>query len=157
MVASELLRAALMLLHALAAAAWFGSIFYGVFVLYSRVSRHFDTIAERERLLMALSHGARWHMIAAMSLVGLSGFGLFLMPKNDVTNPCLTLAGIKAALMLASAILFWRVSWHWWPARLFALEAELPAIHRRFRLAAGCMLVLVGLSFALAVLAASFD
>ena len=153
MVASELLRAALMLLHALAAAAWFGSIFYGVFVLYSRVSRHFDTIAERERLLMALSHGARWHMIAAMSLVGLSGFGLFLMPKNDVTNLWLTLAGMKVVLMLASAILFWRVSWHWWPARLFALETELPAIHRRFRLGAACVLMLVGVNFALGVLA----
>jgi uncharacterized membrane protein len=153
MVASELLRAALMLLHALAAAAWFGSIFYGVFVLYPRVSRHFDTIAERERLLMALSHGARWHMIAAMSLVGLSGLGLFLMPRNDITTLWLTLAGAKAALMLASAILFWRVSWHWWPTRLFALEDELPAIHRRFRLGAACMLILVGLNFSLGVLA----
>ena len=153
MVASQFLRAALMLLHALAAAAWFGSIFYGVFVLYPRVSRQFDTIAERERLALALSHGARWYMVAAMSLVGLSGLGLFLMPKNDVTNPWLTLAGIKAVLMLASAILFWRVSWHWWPARLFAMEAELPAIHRRFRLAAACMLMLVGVTFALGVLA----
>jgi hypothetical protein len=153
MVASELLRAALMLLHALAAAAWFGSIFYGVFVLYPRVSRHFDTIAERERLLMALSHGARWYMVAAMSLVGLSGLGLFLMPKNEVTNPWLTLAGIKAVLMIASTILFWRVSWYWWPARLFALEAELPAIHRRFRMGAACMLMLVGVNFALGVLA----
>jgi hypothetical protein len=153
MVASELVRAALMVLHALAGAAWFGSIFYGVFVLYPRVSRHFDTIAERERLALALSHGARWHMVAAMSLVGLSGLGLILMPKNDVTNPWLTLAGIKAVLIITAAILFWRVSWHWWPARLFALEAELPAIHRRFRLAAAGMLVLAGVNFALGVLA----
>jgi hypothetical protein len=153
MVASELVRAALMVLHALAGAAWFGSIFYGVFVLYPRVNRHFDTIAERERLALALSHGARWHMIAAMSLVGLSGLGLILMPKNDVTNPWLTLAGIKAVLIITAAILFWRVSWHWWPARLFALEAELPAIHRRFRLAAAGMLVLAGVNFALGVLA----
>jgi hypothetical protein len=153
MVASQFLRAALMLLHALAAAGWFGSIFYSVFVLYPRVSRHFDTMAERERLLMGLSHGARWHMIAAMSVVGLSGLGLFLMPKNDVTNLWLTLAGMKVVLMLASAILFWRVSWHWWPARLFALETELPAIHRRFRLGAACVLMLVGVNFALGVLA----
>jgi hypothetical protein len=152
MVASELLRAALMLLHALAGAAWFGSIFYGAFVLYPRVSRHFDSIAERERLLMALSHGARWHMIAAMSLVGLSGLGLLLMPRSEITWPRLALISVKAGLMIASAILFWRVSWHWWPARLFALEAELPAIHRRFRLGAACMLVLVGLNFAIGML-----
>jgi uncharacterized membrane protein len=152
MVASDLLRAVLILLHALAGAAWFGSIFYGVFVLYPRVTRHFDKIAERERLLMALSHGARWHMIAAMSLVALSGLGLFLLPRSEITASWLMLIGAKAGLMIASAILFWRVSWHWWPARLFALEAELPAIHRRFRLGAACMLVLVGLNFALGVL-----
>src|ERR1700730_3452354 len=120
MVASDLLRAPLMLLHALAGAAWFGSSFSGIFVLYPRVDRHFDKIAERERLLMALSHGARWHMIAAMSLVGLSGLGLFFMPRSEMTASCLTLIGAKAGLMIASAILFWRVSWHWWPARLFA-------------------------------------
>ena len=57
MVTLEILRASLMLLHTLAGAAWFGSIFYGVFVLYPRMSRHFDTIAERERLLMAMVHG----------------------------------------------------------------------------------------------------
>ena len=144
MVATDYLRAALMLLHGLAGAAWFGSIFYGVFVLYPRVSRHFDTIAERERLLLALSHGARWNMIAAMTLVALSGLGLVLMPREEITPPWLTLVGMKAALMVVSAILFWRVSWYWWPARLFALDEELPAIHRRFRVGAACMLVLVG-------------
>ena len=39
MAASEILRTCLLILHALAGAAWFGSIFYGVFVLYPRVSR----------------------------------------------------------------------------------------------------------------------
>ena len=152
MVAAEWLRAALMLLHALAGAAWFGSIFYGVFVLYPRVSRHFDDIAERERLLLAMSHGARWHMIAALTLVASSGLGLLLIPRAEISWLWLTLIGVKAALMIAGAILFWRVSWYWWPARLFALESELPAIHRRFRIGASCMLVLVGLNIALGVL-----
>jgi hypothetical protein len=153
MTAADLLRAGFLLVHALAGAAWFGSIFYGVFVLYPRMNSQFDNFAEHERMALTLSHGARWHMIAAMTLVGLSGLGLLLMPKNAVTYLWLTLAGIKAALMLGSAILFWRVSWHWWPARLFALEAERPTIHRRFRLAAACMLMVVGVNFALGVLA----
>jgi uncharacterized membrane protein len=147
------LRAALLLLHVLAGAAWFGSIFYSIFVLYPRLARHFTDIAERERFLLTLSHGARWHMVAAMSLVALSGVGLLLMPASAMTWPRLTLIGIKIALTLASAILFWRVSWHWWPARLFALETELPALHRRFRIGAACMLVLVGLNMAISVLA----
>jgi uncharacterized membrane protein len=153
---ADLLRVAFLLLHALAGAAWFGSIFYGVFVLYPRLSRNIENSAERERVLLALSHGVRWHMIAAMSLVALSGVGLLLMPPKEMTALSLTLIGMKAVLMLGSAILFWRVSWYWWPARLFAMEAELPAIHRRFRIGAACMLVLVGLNFALGVLARGF-
>jgi uncharacterized membrane protein len=147
------LRAALLLLHALAGAAWFGSIFYSIFVLYPRLARHFTDITERERFLLTLSHGARWHMIAAMSLVALSGVGLLLMPAGEMTGPRMALIGIKIALTLASAILFWRVSWHWWPARLFALETELLALHRRFRIGAACMLVLVGSNMAIGVLA----
>ena len=91
MVDAAMLRAALMLLHALAGAAWFGSIFYGVFVLYPRVRRHFNDIAEGERLLMALSHGARWNMIAAMTLVASSGLGLLLLPRGEMSWPWLAL------------------------------------------------------------------
>lgn len=57
----QALRAALLLLHVLAAAAWFGSIFYSIFVLYPRLMRHFADIAERERFLLTLSHGAFAH------------------------------------------------------------------------------------------------
>jgi hypothetical protein len=63
------------------------------------------------------------------------------------------LIGAKTGLMLITAILFWRVSWYWWPARLFAMPSELPALHRRFRIGAVCMLILVGLNMVLGVLA----
>ena len=91
-----------------------------------------------------------------MTLVALSGVGLVLMPRSEMTTAWLTLIGVKTGLMIVSAILFWRVSWYWWPARLFALDAELPAIHWRFRFGAACMLVLVGLSIALGVLTRLF-
>jgi hypothetical protein len=52
--------------------------------------------------------------------------------------------------------LFWRVSWHWWPARLFAMEAELPALHRRFRVGATAMLVMVGMNAMLGLMARAF-
>jgi uncharacterized membrane protein len=138
------IRLLLMLLHVLAGAAWFGSMFYSIFVLYPRLSRYMGDITERERFLLALSHGARWHMIAAISLVALSGIGLALSPREQMTAAWLTLIGVKTALLIASAAFFWRISWHWWPARLFALETELPAIHRRFRVGAVCMLLMVG-------------
>lgn len=142
----ETLRVMLMLLHILAGAAWFGSMFYSIFVLQPRLCRYFDKPAERERFLLALSHGARWHMIAAITLVALSGLGLLTMPRERMTDAWLILIGIKTALLIGSTILFWRISWYWWPARLFALEAELPAFQRRFHFGAATMLVLVGLN-----------
>ncbi|MSQ94772.1 MAG: hypothetical protein EXR98_09475 [Gemmataceae bacterium] len=150
---ADMLRVALMALHVLAGAAWFGSMFYSIFVLYPRLCRFFDDIGERERFVLVLSHGARLHMIAAMTLVALSGLGLLLMPRDRMTAAWLILVGVKAALLITSVVFFWRISWHWWPARLFALETELPAIHRRFRIAGACMLVLVGLNAALGVIA----
>jgi hypothetical protein len=145
----ELLRGTLLLLHGLAGAAWFGSIFYSIFVLYPRMCRYFKDIVQRERFMLALAHGARWQMVSAIAIVALSGIGLALMPRERMTNAWLLLMGMKTLLLIASATFFWRISWHWWPARLFALESELPAIHRRFRIAAGCMLLLVGTNAAL--------
>ncbi len=150
---ADTLHAALMLLHVLAGASWFGSMFYSLFVLYPRLAGNIEKIVERERLLLALSHGARWHMIAAMTLVGLSGAAIALMPRSEMTATWLAMIGAKTALLIVSAILFWRVSWHWWPARLFAMESELPAVHRRFRLGGACMFVMAGLNFVLGVLA----
>jgi hypothetical protein len=46
------------------------------------------------------------------------------------------------------------VSWRGWPARVFALPAELPALHRRFRRVALVMTGLVGAAFVLGVVAA---
>lgn len=152
MVTTDLIHAALRLLHILAGAAWFGSMFYSLFVLYPRVTGHFARIADREQLLLALSHGARWHMIAAMTLVGLSGVGIVLLPREAMSAAWWTLMGAKTALLIVSAIFFWRISWHWWPARLFAMESELPAIHWRFRLGGACMFVLVGLNAVLGIL-----
>jgi hypothetical protein len=77
--------------------------------------------------------------------------GLLLTPRGDAV--WLALVGLKIALTAASAALFWRVSWYWWPARLFALESELPTVHRRFRVCAAAMLMLVGANAVLGVMA----
>jgi uncharacterized membrane protein len=145
----DIARGMSLLLHGLAGAAWFGSMFYSIFVLYPRMCRYFTAISERERFMLALSHGARWHMVSAIALVAVSGIGLALLPRERMTAAWLTLIGVKTALLIASAIFFWRISWHWWPARLFALESELPTLHRRFRIAAACMFVMVGANAAL--------
>jgi hypothetical protein len=55
---------------------------------------------------------------------------------------------------VAAAAVFWWVSWRGWPARVFALPAELPALHRRFRRVALAMTGLVCAAFVLGVVAA---
>src|SRR5438132_11126003 len=109
---TDALRLALMLLHALAGAAWFGSMFYSIFVLYPRLGRYFTEIAERERFLLTLSHGARWHMVAAITLVAVSGTSLALLPR-PMTAMWLIVMCVKLGLLIASAVFFWRISWHW--------------------------------------------
>jgi hypothetical protein len=64
------------------------------------------------------------------------------------------LIAVKAGLTLAAAAAFWWVSWRGWPARVFALPAELPAQQRRFRRIALLMTGLVGAAFVLGELAA---
>src|SRR5687767_11140503 len=141
----DLVYTALLLLHTLAGAAWFGASFYYLFVLYPRLTNHFDKVVERERLMLSLAQGARWQVVAAITLIGGSGIALALL-RGEVTPNWLALIAGKGVLLGTSAFLFWRVSWHWWPARLFALEPELPGIHRRFRIGAAAMLVLLGLN-----------
>jgi hypothetical protein len=59
----------------------------------------------------------------------------------------------KSVLLLIAAGLFWWVSWRGWPRRVFALPAELPALHRKFRWVALALVSCVGLAFALGVTA----
>lgn len=149
------LRTCLTLMHVLSGAAWFGASFYYLFVLYPRLSSHFEKVAERENFMLALAHGARWQVVTAIGFVGSSGLALALLPRSEVPPSWTWFIAGKTVLLLASAILFWRVSWYWWPARLFALESELPAIHQRFRLGAACMLMMLGANAILGVLCRS--
>jgi uncharacterized membrane protein len=155
MVIHELLHRLLAGLHALAGAAWFGSMFYSLFVMMPGTRRHFRAPAEREGLLLTLAHGARWQVVAAMAVVGLSGAGLAVSRSSLDAPPGLWWPALaaKVGLFVLAAALFWRISWSWWPARLFALEAELPGFDRQFRRGAMTMLVLVGLNALLGVIA----
>ena len=150
MVIHDPVYAALAVLHGLAGAAWFGAMFYSLTVLQPRLGRYFKTAAEREAFLLTVSHGARWQVVAAMALMALSGVGLLGLREAPALDGLIL---FKAILFGLSALLFWRISWYWWPARLFAVEAELPAIQAKFRRGAVAMLVLVGLNLALGVVA----
>jgi hypothetical protein len=143
------------LVHALAAAALFGSMFYSLVVLHPRARGHFARVRELEQLITALARGARAKVLSALGLLAASGVLLAVFPAQSTarTRLWLVLVLAKAALLLGATLLFAVVSWRWWPARLFCLDDELPAQHRRFRRAGATLTLFAALALALGVLA----
>jgi uncharacterized membrane protein len=139
--------------HALAGAAWFGSMFYSLTVLQPRAARFFERPEQFEAFLAAVSHGARRKVLAAFALLAATGAGLALTRPAPASPVWLVLIALKAVLLLGALAVFVHVSWRLWPARVLALPEEIPALRRRFRAAGLTLLALVGLSLLLGVAA----
>jgi uncharacterized membrane protein len=144
----------LAVIHVLAGAAWFGAMFYSVFVLHPRGRAFFDRPGDFEAFITFVSHGARYAVLAALGVLALTGAGLILvrMPSGPLPGWVL-LAGAKVGLFALALGLFIVVSWCLWPARVLAAPEEVPAWQRTFRRVAWTMLVLAGLNIVLGVLA----
>jgi hypothetical protein len=141
------------LIHIGIGAVWLGSMVYSLGVVQPRIGRLFPDPAKSEDVYRELAAGNRWRVVAMIAFLALSGAAL-LLDARDRTSTWWFLIAAKVGLLGAAAVCFWWVSWRGWPARVFALPAELPALHRRFRRIALLMTTLVGLAFALGVLAA---
>jgi uncharacterized membrane protein len=145
---------ALAVLHALAGAGWFGSMLYSLAVLQPRAMRYFGRPEEFESFITAVSHGARWKVMAAFGMMALSGAGLWMLnPRRPPSSLWLVVIAAKAALLLLALGVFMYTSWRLWPARVFAAPSEIPAFQRRFRVIGGIMITLIGLNLALGVAA----
>jgi len=143
-------RVLLLVVHAGLAAAWLGSMAYSLTVVQPRLPGYFGSDDDaHEAFVVALAHGNRWRVVSLVAALALSGVGLLLI--DDGVDLAIHL--VKGGLLAAAAALFWYVSWRHWPRRVFALPAERPALRGRLRLIAWTMLVLVGLAFALGVVA----
>jgi hypothetical protein len=141
------------LIHTGIGAVWLGSMVYSLGVVQPRIGRLFTDPARAEDVYRELAAGNRWRVVAMIVFLGLSGAAL-LLTESDRTSTWWALMAAKAVLLLAAAAVFWWVSWRGWPARIFALPAELPQLQRRFRSVALLMTALVAAAFALGVLAA---
>jgi Flp pilus assembly protein TadB len=141
---------ALVLVHAGVAALWLGAMAYSLFNVQPKLARMVDGDEEKaEDAQRILAHGNRWTVVAMIGVLWASGAALVaLRPGNW------PVVAVKAALLAAATGIFWWVSWRAWPRRVFALPAELPAVRRRFRVAAVGILALVAAAFALSYLAA---
>jgi uncharacterized membrane protein len=147
-------RSAAAIVHALAGAAWFGSMFYSLTVLQPRAKAYFADDAQFEDFVATLARGARWKVLSAFALVLLSGLALVPLFVSHLSRTAwLTLIITKVVLFLVALCIFCYASWRLWPSRIFATPEELPVIQRRFRRVGIALIVLVGLDFALGVFA----
>ncbi|MFB9837226.1 hypothetical protein [Actinoallomurus acaciae] len=132
------------IVHLMIAAVWLGSMAYSLFVVQPRVGRFFTDEGRREEFLLVLAHGNRRGVVAVVAGLALSAAAVM------VTWPAVAAVYAVALVPYAAATgIFVNVSWRHWPARVFALPDELPGFHRRLRIQAWAMLVLVGVAFAL--------
>ena len=148
---TDLLHFLLVGTHAAASSVWLGSMCYSLFVFAPRMSAHLDDVEAYEEAARALARGMRYAMIAALSVVGVTGIALLLWPGGGtgwwVVN------AVKLALFLAAVGLFAWVTLKLWPERVFATADELPAQQRRAARVAAVMLAVVVSAYTLGIVA----
>jgi hypothetical protein len=149
-----LLYTFLAVVHALAGAVWLGAMAYSFFLLHPRAHVYFQKETDFEAFIATISHGARWKVLGGLGVIGLTGMGLCLVRwPASLSTLWLVLVGLKAAAWLAAVVLFVYTSWRLWPARVLALEGEIPHFQRAFRRVAVTMIVLAVVATALGILA----
>ena len=146
-----MIRALLTTVHAGTAAVWLGAMLYSLLVVQPRAMA---ALKDPEALSVALAAGARWKVISVCAVLAASGAGLIAV-EDDATTAWSVLVALKVVLLAGALLLFSYVSWRLWPARLFALLAELPAYRRRFRRVAYALTAMVGVAFVLGTVADS--
>jgi len=133
----------LAVVHLVVAAVWLGSMAYSLNVVQPKVTRFFADDQRREEFLLTLAHGNRRPVVALIAVLVLTAAGVAATaPRSAAIG-----YGVVLVLYATAAVIFWNVSWRHWPARVFALPAELPDYRRRLARQAWAMLALVGTGF----------
>lgn len=145
--------AAILTAHVLAAAAWFGAMFYSFSVLHPRAKVYFRDVGRFEDFIAFIAAGARYKVLGGAAFIAVSGIVLLLYREDAATLWWLIMAG-KTVLLSIALFIFAYASWWLWPERLFASAEEIPGLQRKFATVAVSLIVIVTLCFALSVLAA---
>jgi hypothetical protein len=147
----------LVLAHAGPAAMWLGSMGYSLFVVQPRLARALRDPELLEDVYRELGAGNRWRVVGLIAMIGVGGGALVAVRADggdhDGGGWWWAAMAVKLTLWVAAATLFWWVSWRGWPARVFALPAELPAHQHRFRRVALALLSIVGAAAVVGVVA----
>jgi len=144
-------RFALLVVHVLAGAVWLGAMAYSLAVVQRRLRQFFGNPVRTEELAVFLASGARWKVIGTMGVLAVSGSGLIVIHGWDHSAGWQVAIVAKVVLLAVAAAVFGWVSWRLWPARVFALPAEIPQWQRRFDLVGGVLFGLVGAEFILGI------
>lgn len=136
-------------MHVLVAAVWLGAMVYSLFVVQPRAGRFLDDDRRLEGFAATLAAGARYGVLAAVAVLAGSGAVLVADAAASRDTAWWVLVAVKALLLAVALGLFAHVSWRLWPARLFAAADELPALRRRFRVAAYVLTSLVAVEVVL--------
>jgi Flp pilus assembly protein TadB len=133
-------RALLVVSHGLLGATWLGAMLYSLFVVQPRAARFFAGDDDAyEQWVVTLAAGNRWRVVALIAAIGVSGTALAI---GYAGWSAVVLA--KAVLLAIAAGVFWYVSWRHWPRRIFATEAERPALRRTLRRCAYTLVACAG-------------
>ncbi|NEA35681.1 hypothetical protein [Streptomyces sp. SID13031] len=141
------MTALIAIIHAGLAAAWVGGMAYSLFVVQPKLKKYFGPREDdREHLTAVIASGNRYKVLALIAVIACTGLALLLLDHHHWW-----IHALKALLLLAATTIFWYVSWHHWPRRIFATTAERPALQRQLITLATIMLALAGTAFALGV------
>ncbi|MDG6102641.1 hypothetical protein Daura_42030 [Dactylosporangium aurantiacum] len=142
-----MLLSLLLTAHLGLAAMWCGSMGYSLLVVQPKVARFGFDDDRLEEFLTLLAQGNRWKVVPIVAALLATAAAVAALTCGATR---LTFLG-ALLLYAAAAAVFADVSWRHWPARVFALPEERPALRRALRLRAWTMLVLVGTAFAAAL------
>jgi hypothetical protein len=129
----------LLVVHLTLAAIWMGAMGYSLTVVQPKVDRFFPDEEQREEFLLLLAHGNRWKVVGLIAALVSTGVTLAVLVSGWYA--------VSVVLYGIAAGIFWHVSWRHWPARIFAVPAELTGYRRRLRLLASGMTFLAGSAF----------
>jgi hypothetical protein len=139
---------ALIAIHLLSAAAWFGALVYRTFFVDPKALEFFDDGSGYERFSLDLAHGMRRVVLAALLTSGLSGFALVGL-RWSPNDGWLALMIGKAGLWVIAFAVFAYISWVFWPRRVFATADEWVAIRRHGLALSMLMIAIAGLGILL--------
>lgn len=139
--------------HLLLGAVWLGAMAYSIGVVQPKLLAFHGDPVSAENVATYVAAGARWKVVGVIGALAASGAVLVAVAISDglPSDWWWLVVCAKLVLLGAASVIFWRVSWHMWPRRVFAQASEVAAHQAAFRRAGYSLIVLVASASVLGV------